>query len=120
MSEYTPTTEVVKDASCFPRNRLGEPRGIEPEAFDRWLAGMIREAKAEGRKEAEADRDALQQQVHDVCSERVNYEAQIEAVRKYADERAWYAARNRTVGSARIASDLFQILGLGPDGKEKP
>lgn len=38
MTEYTPPTEVVKDAACFPRRRLGEPRGIEPDAFDRWLA----------------------------------------------------------------------------------
>ncbi len=31
-------------------------------------------------------------------------------IRKYADERAWYGRRNRTVDSARIASDLLAIL----------
>lgn len=43
-------------------------------------------------------------------------------IRKYADERAWYGARNRTVGSQRIASDLLTILGdryaSGPAIKE--
>ncbi len=38
------TTEVVKDAVTFPRTRLGEPRTIEPEDFDRWLARVKREA----------------------------------------------------------------------------
>ena len=37
MSEYTPTTEVIRHALAFPRERLGEPRPIKPEAFDRWL-----------------------------------------------------------------------------------
>lgn len=37
MNARTPTTEVVKDAACFPRNRLGEPRTIDRAAFDRWL-----------------------------------------------------------------------------------
>ncbi|MDZ5076758.1 hypothetical protein [Nesterenkonia sp. HG001] len=47
MSEHTPTTEVVKHAACFPRERLGEPRPIDRNAFDRWLAGVVRDAKAE-------------------------------------------------------------------------
>lgn len=37
---FTPTTEVVKDAACFPRTRLGEPRGIDPDAFERWLSAI--------------------------------------------------------------------------------
>ena len=39
--------------------------------------------------------------------------ATIAAVKRYADERAWYSQQNRTVGSSRIASDLFAIL-AGP------
>lgn len=44
MSDYTPTTEVVRHAVSFPRDRLGEPRPIKPEAFDRWLAQVKAEA----------------------------------------------------------------------------
>ena len=53
---HTPTTEVVKDAACFPRDRLGEPRGIDTDAFDRWLATV--EAAAEQRGAVKALRDA--------------------------------------------------------------
>ena len=49
MSRYTPTTEVVRDAVSFPRERLGEPRPIKPEAFDRWLSRVKFEAWKEGR-----------------------------------------------------------------------
>lgn len=45
-----------------------------------------------------------------VVAERDAALAKLEAVRKYADERAWYGQRNRTVGSNRIASDLLAIL----------
>jgi hypothetical protein len=41
---------------------------------------------------------------------------QLEAVRKYAEDRAAYGRRGRTVGSARIASDLFAILGAEVEG----
>lgn len=58
--------------------------------------------------------------VEALVAERDAANAKLEAVRKYADERAWYARRNTTVDSVRIASDLFDILGLGPDGKAKP
>ena len=51
MSDYTPITEVIRDALAFPRERLGEPRPIKPEAFDRWLARTLREAKAEAWEE---------------------------------------------------------------------
>lgn len=53
----------------------------------------------------------------EIAAEIQRLETKLEAVRKYADERAWYAAKNRSVSSYRIASDLFRILGLGPDGK---
>lgn len=33
-------------------------------------------------------------------------------VREYAEDRAAYGRRGRTVGSARIASDLFALLGV--------
>ena len=37
--EYTPTTEVIKQAACFPKpTRLGEPYPIDPSDYDRWLA----------------------------------------------------------------------------------
>lgn len=48
MTDYTPTTLVVKDAVTFPRERLGEPRPIKPEAFDRWLEQVKAEAWEEG------------------------------------------------------------------------
>ena len=49
-SDYTPTTEVVRHAVTFPRERLGEPRPIKPEAFDRWLSRVRFEAWEEGRR----------------------------------------------------------------------
>ena len=48
MSDYTPTTEVIRHAAIFPRERLGEPRPIKPEAFDRWLEQVKAEAWEEG------------------------------------------------------------------------
>lgn len=38
---YTPTTEVIKDAVTYPRRRLGEPRDIDADAFDRWLDSVL-------------------------------------------------------------------------------
>lgn len=49
---HTPTTEVVKDAACFPRDRLGEPRGIDTDAFDRWLATIEVAAERRGAERA--------------------------------------------------------------------
>ena len=49
MSDYTPTTEVIRDAVSFPRERLGEPRPIKPEAFHRWLEQVKAEAWEEGQ-----------------------------------------------------------------------
>ena len=42
-----PTTEVVKDAVTFPRDRLGEPLDISPERFDAWLTQVKRTAARE-------------------------------------------------------------------------
>ena len=50
MTDHTPTTDVVRDACTFPRERLGEPRPINPEAFDRWLAEVKAEAWDEGHQ----------------------------------------------------------------------
>ena len=50
MTEYTPTTEVVRHAVSYPRERLGEPRPIKPEAFDRWLEQVKAEAWEEGKR----------------------------------------------------------------------
>lgn len=41
---FEPTNEVVKDAACWQRRRLGEPRGVDPKTYDRWLAGVRAEA----------------------------------------------------------------------------
>ena len=48
MTNYTPTTEVIRHAVSFPRERLGEPRPIKPEAFDRWLEQVKAEAWDKG------------------------------------------------------------------------
>jgi len=48
MSDYIPTTEVIKDACTFPRERLGEPRNMKPEDFDRWLEQVKEEAWDQG------------------------------------------------------------------------
>ena len=50
MTDYTPTTEVIRHAVAFPRERLGEPRPIKPEAFDRWLEQVKAEAWEEGKR----------------------------------------------------------------------
>lgn len=51
MSEHT-TTEVVRDAACWQRRRLGEPRGVDPESFDRWLDKVRAEAFGQGVRSA--------------------------------------------------------------------
>ena len=53
--DYTPTTDVVRDAVTFPRRRLGEPRDMTGAAFDRWLAAHDREVRVATLREA-ADR----------------------------------------------------------------
>ena len=55
MSEYTPTTEVVRHAVAFERERLGEPRPIKPEAFNRWLKQVKAEAWEEGYSASESE-----------------------------------------------------------------
>lgn len=52
MTDYTPTTLVVKHAVTFERERLGEPRPIKSEAFDRWLKQVKAEAWHEGYGQA--------------------------------------------------------------------
>ena len=42
-----PTTEVIRDAVTFPRDRLGEPLDISPERFEAWLARVRRDAARE-------------------------------------------------------------------------
>ena len=46
MSNYTPNTDVIRQAVTFERNRLGEPRTIKVEAFERWLAAHDSEVAA--------------------------------------------------------------------------
>jgi len=47
LAATTPTTEVIKDAVTYPRERLGEPLDISPERFEAWLAGVKRYAARE-------------------------------------------------------------------------
>lgn len=48
------TTEVVRDAVTYPRKRLGEPRDMTAEQFDRWLAEVVREASEKVGSERDA------------------------------------------------------------------
>lgn len=47
LANTTPTTEVIRDAVTFPRDRLGEPLDISGERFDAWLAQVKRTAARE-------------------------------------------------------------------------
>ncbi|MGO2362323.1 MAG: hypothetical protein ACTH6N_14505 [Brachybacterium tyrofermentans] len=44
LADTTPTTEVIRDAVTYPRDRLGEPLDISAERFDAWLAQVKRDA----------------------------------------------------------------------------
>lgn len=44
LADTTPTTEVIRDAVTYPRDRLGEPLDIDGARFDAWLAQVKREA----------------------------------------------------------------------------
>ena len=54
MSDYTPPTEVIRQAVTFERNRPGEPRTIKVEAFERWLAAHDAEVAATALERAGA------------------------------------------------------------------
>ena len=47
LASATPTTDVIRDAVTFPRDRLGEPLDISPERFEAWLARVRRDAQRE-------------------------------------------------------------------------
>ena len=47
LADTTPTSEVIKDAVTFPRDRLGEPLDISAERFEAWLARVRRDAARE-------------------------------------------------------------------------
>ena len=47
LASATPTTDVIRDAVTFPRDRLGEPLDISPERFAAWLARVRRDAARE-------------------------------------------------------------------------
>ena len=53
LANATPTTDVIRDAVTFPRDRLGEPLDISPERFEAWLARVRRDAWTEGCRAAE-------------------------------------------------------------------
>lgn len=48
LAKRVPTTEVIRDAVTFPRDRLGEPLDISAERFDAWLASVKAEVWDEG------------------------------------------------------------------------
>ena len=52
MSDYTPDTDVIRQAVTFERNRVGEPRTIKVEAFERWLAAHDAEVAATAMEHA--------------------------------------------------------------------
>ena len=56
--------------------------------------------------------------LHDLTAECDRLRATLDAVRKYADERAVNGRRNRTVHSIRIASDLRRILDAADGGAD--
>ena len=47
LANTTPTTDAIRDAVTFPRDRLGEPLDISPERFEAWLARVRRDAARE-------------------------------------------------------------------------
>ena len=55
----TPTTEVIKDAVTFPRERLGEPLDIAPERFEAWLSRVRRDAAREALDRLRQDELAM-------------------------------------------------------------
>lgn len=54
-----------------------------------------------------------------LLEERESLRAQLDNIRKYADQRAAYGRAGRTVGSARIASDLFAMLSAPPSAERE-
>lgn len=67
LTATTPTTEVIKDAVTFPRERLGEPLDISPERFEAWLAGVKRDAAREAL-------DGLAEHIDQDCQDEfINY-----------------------------------------------
>ena len=44
LASTVPTTDVIRDAVTFPRDRLGEPLDISGDRFDAWLARVRRDA----------------------------------------------------------------------------
>lgn len=81
--------EAMSERPAIER-ALQEATEATDRAWDQWALENRRALRAE------RERDALR--------------AQLNSVRSYAEERAAYGRSNRTVGSARIASDLFAIL----------
>ncbi len=64
LANATPTTDVIRDAVTFPRDRLGEPLDISPERFEAWLARVRRDAKAEALREAAREEFQLSPNIH--------------------------------------------------------
>lgn len=46
--DWVPATEQIKDICTFQRNRLGEPRSITPDQFDRWIDSVWQEGYKAG------------------------------------------------------------------------
>lgn len=58
LAKTTPTTEVIRDAVTFPRDRLGEPLDISGDRFDAWLAQAERDAAREALTTLAAEHQA--------------------------------------------------------------
>ena len=56
---YVPTLLVVRHAVSFPRERLGEPRPISGDAFDRFIAKVKADALREAARKLLADETAV-------------------------------------------------------------
>lgn len=96
MSDYTPDTDYVR--SRYPD---------DPREFDRWLS--VHDAI----ENEDYDRSA-EKEIARLVVENARQLAIIEQVRIYAADRANYGRGGRSVGSARIASDLYDILRQSP------
>lgn len=89
MSDWTPTTEVIRHALAFPRERLGEPRPIKPEAFDRWLEQVKSEAWEEGKRAGLRQSDTANQPVQGArsMSENTTWRDIVQAVSRLESNR---------------------------------
>ncbi|MGP5376344.1 hypothetical protein ACTXM8_10165 [Brachybacterium alimentarium] len=81
LANSIPSTEVIRDAVTFPRDRLGEPLDISGERFDAWLAQVRRDAAREAL-------DGLAEHIDQIASHFVGFSVgsqKAQDVRDYRD-----------------------------------